>query len=463
VADRDLLVAYYGDDFTGSTDVLESLTINGVDTALFLDTPSPDDIDDLDVQAVGVTGTSRSMSPSEMDEELPPAFEGLSAFDPEIILYKVCSTFDSTPEVGSIGHAIDLGQTVIDSPFVPVVVAAPSLVPRGRYVLFGNLFATVGGTTHRLDRHPTMRNHPVTPMTEADLRRHLGRQTDKEIGLLDIRALDGKQGAELTASLEEVIEEGTEIVFFDGLNDDHQRKVGTLIWEQARSTDGPLFTASSAGVTYALTAHLQDAGIVETPPEPTPIDAVDQLVVISGSASPVTAAQIDWALDNGFEGVRLDTVALVDPQEAPGAREKAVDAALEAIADGESVVLYSALGPDDPAIEKTIQRSEELGAGAVPDRLGTEQGQITRRIIDESRLSRLCVSGGDTSGYVAPELDIYALEFAAPVAPGSPLCRGQSRKTAFDGLEVVLKGGQVETETAQADIFEAVRRGGRPY
>jgi uncharacterized protein YgbK (DUF1537 family) len=458
---RDILVAYYGDDFTGSTDVLESLTLNGIDTVLFLDPPSPDDIEGFDVQAVGVAGTSRSMSPSEMDRELPPTFEALRAFDPEILMYKVCSTFDSAPDVGSIGHAIDVGQSVVDAPFVPVVVAAPSLAPRGRYVLFGNVFATVDETTYRLDRHPTMSEHPVTPMTEADLRRHLGRQTDRDIGLLDVRAIDGSEGEALDAALQDVLDEGPEIVFFDGLNHEHQRKVGRLVWRRAREAVGPLFSASSSGLTYALTAHLQDAGVVDSRPEPSPAESVDQLVVTSGSASPVTAAQIDWALDNGFEGVRLDTAELVDPDEAPRVRDAAVDAALDALDAGDSVVLYSAHGPDDPAIEKTTRRVEELGADGVAERLGTEQGRITRRILEETGLTRLCVAGGDTSGYVAPELDIYALEFVAPVGPGSPLCRGQSRTPAFDGLEVALKGGQVETDSDEPDFFGTVRRGGR--
>jgi uncharacterized protein YgbK (DUF1537 family) len=299
-------------------------------------------------------------------------------------------------------------------------------------------------------------------MTEADLRRHLGEQTDREIGLLDVRAIDGREGAALTTALVDVLESGPEIVLFDGLNHDHQRKVGRLVWQQARSAAGPLFTASSSGLTYALTAHLQETGTVETPPDPTPADPVDRLLVVSGSASPATAAQIDWAVENGFRGIRLDTVGLVDPDEAQRARQEAVEGALEALADGESVVLYSAQGPDDPAIERTAGRLDELGVEGVAERLGSQQGRITRRIVEQAGLSRVCVAGGDTSGYVAPELDIYALRFVAPVAPGSPLCRGEARTEAFDGLEIALKGGQVETESDASDYFGAVRRGGSP-
>lgn len=456
----ELLVGYYGDDFTGSTDVLESLSRNGVDTLLFLETPEPDDLADRDVQAIGIAGTSRSMAPAEMEEELPPRFEALADLDPEILVYKVCSTFDSSPEVGSIGRAIDIGQGVVESPFVPVVVAAPSLEPRGRYLVFGNLFATVEGETHRLDRHPTMKNHPVTPMAEADLRRHLGEQTDKQIGLVDITDIEEGSGSHLSDALDEVRREGSEVVFFDGLNHQHQENVGSHLWEVARSLEGPLFSAASSGLTYGVTAHLQNADVIERPPEATTLDAVDRLMVMSGSASPATAEQIEWALEHGFVGIRLDTAGLVDPDEVEDARRDAVEDAVGAIEDGNSVVLYSALGPDDPVIDETERRYRGEGSRSIAGRLGVEQGRITRRILSETGLSRLCVAGGDTSGFVAPELEIYALEFLAPVAPGSPLCRGHARTARFDGLEVALKGGQVETVEEEANYFEAVRRGG---
>jgi uncharacterized protein YgbK (DUF1537 family) len=455
-------LAFYGDDFTGSTDPLEALSLNGVRTVLFLERPSPSDLDGFgDVEAVGLAGRSRTMSPTEMDEELPGAFETLAAFDPDLLQYKVCSTVDSSPETGSIGHAIDIGQDRFASPFVPMVVAAPSLGPRGRYVLFGNHFATYEGTTYRLDRHPTMSEHPVTPMTEADLRRHLGEQTDREIGLVDVRAIEGDADEGPRAALRSARADG-EIVLFDGLNHDHQRTVGRMIWEACREVEsGPLFSASSVGIDYALVRHWQATGAVS---EPDPIDSpdpVDQIVVMSGSASPVTVAQIDWALDNGFEGIRLDTAALVDPEAAADEHERAIDAAIEALEAGSSPLLFSARGPDDSAIEETLKRLNELGIDRdrAEDLLGTEQGCITRRVLDAADVSRACVAGGDTSGYVAPKLDIYALEYAAPVGPGSPLCEATAHDPAYDGFEIALKGGQVETTHDAPDYFGVVRDG----
>ena len=137
-----LLLAFYGDDFTGSTDVMEALTRAGIRTVLFLESPSPEQLQHFEgLQALGVAGVSRTMSPAEMDTELYPVFQQLRALGTPIVHYKVCSTFDSSPSVGSIGHAIDLGQQIFKSPFVPLVVGAPVL---GRYCVFGNLFARSG-------------------------------------------------------------------------------------------------------------------------------------------------------------------------------------------------------------------------------------------------------------------------------------------------------------------------------
>src|SRR3954471_6695655 len=183
----DRLFCYYGDDFTGSTDALEALASHGVETALFLDPPSDEMLARFpECRAIGVAGESRSRDPEWMSTHLPAIFTRLADLRAGICHYKVCSTFDSSPEFGGIGRALEIGQDVFGTAWVPVVVAAPHL---GRYVLFGNLFAAGGGAIHRIDRHPTMRCHPVTPMDEADLRLHLGRQTSRKVELLDILAL----------------------------------------------------------------------------------------------------------------------------------------------------------------------------------------------------------------------------------------------------------------------------------
>ncbi len=466
--DGGVLLAFYGDDFTGSTDALEGLADNGVRAILFFEPPTAADLAGFDgLDAVGVAGASRSMDPAEMDGELRPVFESLAELDPPIVHYKVCSTFDSSPTVGSIGKAIDVGQSVFGSPFVPV--SQGTEVPLGRYVAFSNLFAVEDGEVYRIDRHPTMSDHPVTPMREADLRRHLGEQTDRSIGRLSVGDLNSDERAE--RSLEDTTADA-EIVVFDALDTDHLSTVGRLLWGHATDQSDPLFAVGSSGLEHhALASAWAKAGLVDRNRTLYRTrEAVDRIAVVSGSASPTTARQIGWAEENGFETVRLATERLIDPGVAEETRRAAVDRAADSLADGRSVVLYSARGPDDPAIDATRDRFEELEVSGVFEmeagletRLGRQQGRLLGEIIERTGLRRVCVAGGDTSSHAIPILGGDALEAIAPVGPGAPLCRLHSERSAFDGLELALKGGQIGTENEAPDYFGVVRDGGADW
>ncbi|NJL57731.1 four-carbon acid sugar kinase family protein, partial [bacterium] len=269
---QDLLITFYGDDFTGSTDVMESLEIGGVPTVLFLWPPTPEQRARFSqVQALGVAGVSRTMNPAQMDAELRPVFEALRDLGAPFVHYKVCSTFDSSPQVGSIGHAIDIGWEVFNPPVVPLVVGAP---PLNRFVAFGNLFARIKGVTYRLDRHPTMSKHPITPMTESDLRLHLGQQTSKTIGLIDLLQMAEGDDA-LDATYAALMAAGTQIVLFDTLDQAHLLQIGRKLW--SLRGEQPVFIAGSSGLEYALTGYWQAAGLI-APPEPLPSPgAVDQI------------------------------------------------------------------------------------------------------------------------------------------------------------------------------------------
>ena len=186
------LLSYYGDDFTGSTDVLEALSLGGVKTVLFLEPPSPERLAAFpQAAAFGIAGTSRAMTREQLDAHLPAVFAALGTLKASFCHYKVCSTFDSSPTLGSIGRALELGLQSFPQAFVPLVVGAPKLK---RYVVFGHLFATADGVTHRLDRHPTMPQHPATPMSESDLRLHLAAQTDLATELVDVLTLESGMG-----------------------------------------------------------------------------------------------------------------------------------------------------------------------------------------------------------------------------------------------------------------------------
>lgn len=448
---NDLLLTFYGDDFTGSTDAMEALTLNGVPTVLFLEPPTPDFIQQHfpHVRAVGVAGVSRSMSPAEMDVELPPQFEALKSLNAPFFHYKICSTFDSSPTIGSIGHATEIGWRTFRPEVVPLMVGAP---PLKRYVAFGNLFASVGEETYRLDRHPTMSKHPMTPMDESDLRLHLGKQTNHKIGLIDALHL-AQSDREIEARFRALMGEGCEIILLDTLDQTHVLKIGQLVWSMRG--DQPVFIVASSGIEYALTAYWQQQGMIEKPSTMPQVDEAQQLIVVSGSAAPATATQIEWASANGFYLIHLKSADLTDPKTAEQARNEAIEQALAAYQKGENPLLYSSKGPDDPAIAETKQRMLECGLDpkTVGSRLGREQGMILRALLEQTGARRVCVAGGDTCGHASRQLSIYALEVLTPIAPGAPLCRARSHNPMFDGLEIALKAGQVGKQSYFASIL----------
>ncbi|RMF82742.1 MAG: four-carbon acid sugar kinase family protein [Chloroflexi bacterium] len=447
---QDLLLTFYGDDFTGSTDVMEALTLHGVPTVLFLEPPTMDFVEERfpNMRALGVAGVSRSMTPEQMDDELPPKFEALKAFGAPLFHYKICSTFDSSPTIGSIGHATEIGFEIFAPRVVPMMVGAPALK---RYMAFGNLFAVAHGEVFRLDRHPTMSKHPATPMDESDLRLHLAKQTSRRIALIDVLDLAQPVDA-IQQQFNELVADGAEIIFFDTMDDNHLLTIGHILWQQRG--EKPLFITASSGVEYALTAYWQSVGIAEQPPPPPSPGPVEQLVVISGSASTATAEQIQWAIDNEFVPLRLDAARLIDPDTADATREQHIADALAALSAGRNVLLYSAQGPEDPAIAATNGHINRIGLDprSIGARLGTQQGQMLRTILERTDLTRVCVAGGDTCGHAAHQLGIYALEMVIPVAPGSPLCRAYSHRPRFDGLEISLKAGPV----GKADYFGSI-------
>lgn len=414
-----LLIAYYGDDFTGSTDVMEVLAFAGLPTALFLDAPDAADLAEFPgLRAIGVAGTARSRSPAWMRDHLAPALRALDGFGAPVLHYKVCSTFDSSPSVGSIGCALEIGMSQTHRDWCAMLVAAPAL---RRHQAFGNLFAAVDGVAYRLDRHPTMSRHPVTPMAEADLRRHLAAQTDTPVGLIDLLALRAGQGA---AALAAERAAGRRAALFDAVDADDMARVGEIVW---RARGGGLFAVASSGLEYALVAHWRAAGLL--PPESPPPSRVpvERLLVVSGSCSPATAAQLRWAAAHGFAGIRLDVARAADPATAPAEVARAVAAAQAALAEGRDVAVFSAEGPDDVA-------------ALAPDRIAAALADVAAELERRCALPRIVIAGGDTSGAAAARLGVRALEALAPLAPGAPLCRAHRRgRPAF---EIVLKGGQ---------------------
>ena len=375
---------------------------------------------------------TRALSPEIMEQILLHDFKAMKESGARHVHYKVCSTFDSSPCTGSIGKAIDCGAEVFENTFVPVLGGMPAL---GRYCVFGNLFARMGtsanGTIYRLDRHPSMSKHPVTPSHESDLRIHLGNQTRRKIGLIDVIQIEKN-----IEQWNKAIKEDAEVVLLDTLEEEHLLKIGE--WLDAQCRDNPLFSVGSSGIEMALGKYWNKTGVLEPKQSWRELEKAEPLLVVSGSCSPVTKNQIAYAVANGFEEVPLeaeyhrhDFVLRFDLQKLTSCLES-----------NQSVIIHTG----------AIQNPDQ---SKLSERLGAALGSIASDMISSNKLKRLVVAGGDTSSYVGRALGIEALEMIASLVPGAPLCKVHAADKIIDGLEINFKGGQVGDE----NYFVILREG----
>ncbi|GLS88197.1 hypothetical protein GCM10010873_31710 [Cypionkella aquatica] len=444
---KGLLMTWYGDDFTGSAAVMEALTFVGLPSVLFFDTPTRAQIARFpDMRGLGIASTARSHSPAWMAAHMPAPLAYLATLNAPFLHYKICSTLDSAPEVGNIGTAIDLALVACPSQGVPVLTAAPRM---RRYQAFGHLFAGTPQGVFRLDRHPVMAQHPVTPMAESDVLRHLAAQSSLPSALIDIEALaspDGGQSA-LNSALQTA-----KLLGFDTLNAENDAAVGQLLWH---NRDKLRLLVGSQGVEYALIEHWQRNGLIPVVPAAVSVGAVPQIIAVSGSVSPITAAQIAWSAEHGFGLVRLDASTLLH---SPAAAEADATAkALNLIAQGQSPLILTAAGPDDPAVAgfRAALAHSDISAETANQRIGESLGRVLDASLRASRIRRAVISGGDTSGHGARQLDLFALTALAPTIPGAALFQAHGNGV-HDGLQLALKGGQM----GSADYFGWIRAGG---
>jgi uncharacterized protein YgbK (DUF1537 family) len=430
------LIAYYGDDLTGSTAVMDATALAGLETVLFLDAPDEKSLSDFpNARVIGIAGDARSRSPDWMKRHLPRFYQSLKATAAPIIHYKVCSTFDSAPHIGSIGIAAEIARDYFTNP-IPVLIGDLGM---GRYQCFGHLFAMSNHKPYRIDKHPVMARHPVTPMDEADLMLHLNKQTKLKTGLVDFVSLHNGTADEVVKSH---VNAGVYILFFDML--DHLSLVGAgkSIWNL---TESQKFCIGSQGLESALVSYWKEQKWIEQSEPPAPASACSQILVVSGSVSSITASQIDHARAHGFATFALDLKEIQNTDVMKTKAENLYQQGLAALRKGRDVLIYSAEGPDDKSVKhiKNVSDNHSSQADSLNEKIGTQLGMLADRLLRAHRVPRLIISGGDTSGRVARMLGLNALTFMAPMAAGAPLCRAHCSTTPHDGLEVVLKGGQV--------------------
>nr|WP_199090002.1 four-carbon acid sugar kinase family protein [Bosea sp. ASV33] len=406
------LYGWYGDDFTGSTDTLATLAERGFRALLFLRQPNEAQLAAaVPLDAIGIAGASRAMAPAAMAEELTEIGRFFAGQGVELMHYKCCSTFDSAPDIGSIGAAVAALKPFFPNPLVPILGGQPNL---GRFCLFGNLFAAGGdGTVHRIDRHPTMSRHPVTPMAEADLRRHLAAQGLTDVGLVDYRAYAGGSAALAGLPSEKAA------VLFDVATEADLAVIGGVL--ASALGNGPMLAVGASSVARAFAAGHDEAVIAPRAPE-AQHRGTGPVLALVGSLSPVTRAQVEAA--RGYAMLPVDAGRLLaDAGHAAELRATAL----------------SRLSQGDVMLVTEQPEGAPTSAGAVAEATGA----LLASVIAETDLGRLVVAGGDTSTMAIRSLPLWGLSYLGPCVPGAPLCRAHSDDARLDGLEIVLKGGQM--------------------
>lgn len=424
-------LAFYGDDFTGATDTLSTIACAGYRAMLFVRIPNRKQLADAGpLDCLGIAGAARSMSEPQQTAELIATGLFLNQVAATVTHYKTCSTFDSSPSTGSIGRAVQILKEQLDlSPFVPIVGGQPNL---GRYCVFGNVFAAfqTGGAAYRLDRHPTMSHHPVTPMHEADLRLHLAEQGLKKLGLIEFPCYKLTE-AEFDAALDRTISNNTDGVLFDVGQAEHLKIVGKAIWQRAYRE--PLLAVGPSSVAQALIAHWKES-CPGTQQLKTAINkAHDPVFILSGSRSPVTARQIRMA--TSYQHIPLDASVLSYGNHA--AHDALLAQVLNGLSQGKNVLAY---------VSSESDQNRPIAASVLAEACG----QFLSRVLEHSNLSRVGVAGGDTSSLALKALDVWGLSYIGQIDPGTALCRIHSDLPHLSGIEIMLKGGQMGSES----VFE---------
>ncbi len=387
-----ILLGAVADDFTGATDLCNMLVREGMRTVQTIGVPRPD-LELPEVDAVTVALKSRTAPVKEAVARSLEALDWLRAAGARQILFKYCSTFDSTPE-GNIGP---VGDALADRLDAPITVACPAFPETGRTIYMGHLF--VGD---RLLSETHMAHHPLTPMTDADLVRVLGRQTPRKVGLVAWPTV--RRGPSFIRDrLDALRQEGCRWAIVDCLEDTDLRAIGEAV------ADHPLITGGS-GIAMGLPANFRRRGLLpergaeaaQLPPVPGPA------LVLAGSCSAATLAQIE-AFRAERPAHRLDPLRLARGE---GIVE-AIGWARTHLPSG-PVLIYASAPPEE--VRRVQQELGRERAGAIVEEA---MARIARELVGEG-VRRLVVAGGETSGAVVEALGVEALAIGPQIDPGIP-------------------------------------------
>jgi 3-dehydrotetronate 4-kinase len=416
-----LLLGCIADDFTGATDLANNLVRCGMRVLQINGLPTQDLPADID--AVVIALKSRTIAASEAVAQSLAALAWLRKHGAGQIYFKYCSTFDSTTQ-GNIGPVT---EALMDAMGTDFTIATPAFPDNGRTVFKGHLF--VGDV---LLHESGMQNHPLTPMSDANLVRVLQAQCKRKVGLLDYRTVMAGLDA-IRARIQALREQGVGIAVVDAISNDDLMRLGVALKGM------PLVTAGS-GVAIGLPQNhsLKPSSKASTLPP-----AKGYRAVVSGSCSLATNRQVQHFIATGCPALAID----------PHCIAQGADLASEALAWAQPllgqtpVLIYSTAQAQDLKAVQGRWGAEAAGA-MVEDALA----RIASGLV-QAGVRQLIVAGGETSGACVQALNVAQMQIGLQIDPGVPWCHAQSNAAGDDGLHLTLKSGNFGTDDFFSKAF----------
>lgn len=387
-----MLLGCIADDFTGATDLASNLTRGGMRSVQTVGVPAAPLAGDAD--AVVVALKSRTIPAADAVARSLAALDWLRRQGCRQVYFKYCSTFDSTP-AGNIGPVT---EALMDALGCDFTISCPAFPENARTVFKGHLF--VGDAPLN---ESGMRNHPLTPMTDANLVRVLQAQTRRKVGHVGYEHV--ARGPEaVRARFARLKESGAGIAIVDAISNDDLATLGRAV------ADMPLVTAGS-GVAIGLPQNFAGAGLLHGAAAASDLPPVHgHHAIVSGSCSEATNAQVAHFVRSGGRACALDPLALAAGKPEI---ERVLGWARPLLPAG-AVLVYSTAAPE--AVKSVQQRLGAEAAGALVEQA---LAAIARGLVDAG-VRRLIVAGGETAGAAVQALEVQALRIGPQIAPGVP-------------------------------------------
>ncbi len=398
-------IGVIGDDFTGSSDIALTLAQGGMQTTQYVRTP--EGACDPSVEAGVISLKSRSCPVQEAVDQSLEALHWLKAQGCELIIFKYCSTFDSTKQ-GNIGPVIDALVNALQC--TDPVIVCPAFPATGRTIYQGHLFVF-----DTLLSDSSLRNHPITPMTDSDLRRWLAHQTATPVGHVPLSAL---RAGEARATLLSEAAAGRRYVVCDAVDDND-----LIVLANAAKGFGLLTGGSGIAIGLPALYGKQAADVPAWSGQP------GNALALSGSCSVTTLAQVDHHCQSGGAHKAIAIDELLNGQVTP---EQVVEWALAQ----QALPLVST--SDSPDNVKSLQA--KFGADHTANTIEQFFGEVARLAVS-SGIGRLICAGGETSGAIVQALDLEALNIGPMIDPGVP-----ALNVSGQNLALALKSGNFGSE-----------------